>query len=87
MDDFIGAERVEFLPLPARSLTGTMPFNPMQGTARYESRKKRALIALPLLVLAVFSACIKPNYSSSPAQETVLPVYLLMMIEVAARIR
>jgi len=49
---YIGAERVEFLPIPAMSTKGTMLFNPEQGITKTESRGRRALSALPLLVLA-----------------------------------
>ncbi|KAE9368350.1 FAD/NAD(P)-binding domain-containing protein [Stipitochalara longipes BDJ] len=84
-DSDIGAERLEFLPLPARSLTGTMPFNPMQGITKQESRKERAWVALPLLVLAVVSAYIKVEESSSSFVEALLPMYLLMMMEGSRR--
>ncbi|KAI1261856.1 hypothetical protein F5Y18DRAFT_440025 [Xylariaceae sp. FL1019] len=50
--DAIGAERIGFLPLPQRSLMGTMPFNPDRGIGREEATFKRALWASPLLLEA-----------------------------------
>jgi len=59
---FIGAERVEFLPIPAKSTTGTMLFSSDQGITKTESRGPRALFALPLLVFAgSFSFISKQN--------------------------
>jgi hypothetical protein len=49
----IGATKLDFLPLPMVSLTGTNPFNPTQGEGFRESRLKRMLFALPLLGLAI----------------------------------
>ena len=51
-DAIIGAVKLDFLPLPMVSLTGTKPFNPAQGDGFRESRLKRILLALPLLGLA-----------------------------------
>lgn len=51
--DAVGAERIEYLPLPKRSLQIPMPFNPEQGIGRQESLLSRALWASPLLLLAV----------------------------------
>ncbi|KAL3450548.1 hypothetical protein BJX65DRAFT_305383 [Aspergillus insuetus] len=51
--DAVGAARIEHLPLPRRSLQGTMPFNPELGIGLGESEGSRALRALPLLLLAV----------------------------------
>lgn len=48
----IGATKLDFLPLPAASLSGTMPFNPSQGDGLRESKLKRMLLALPLLGLS-----------------------------------
>jgi len=45
----IGATKLDFLPLPMASLTGTKPFNPVQGDGFRESRLKRMFLALPLL--------------------------------------
>ncbi|KAL2255542.1 hypothetical protein VTK26DRAFT_3160 [Humicola hyalothermophila] len=49
----IGAAKLEFLPLPMASLTGTQPFNPTQGEGFRESKLKRMAFAFPLLGLAV----------------------------------
>lgn len=48
----IGAEVLEYLPLPERSFTGTAPFNPKQGTGQDESTIVRLLFATPLLAMA-----------------------------------
>jgi hypothetical protein len=80
----IGAELVEFLPIPGRSLTGTMPFNPLQGVTRFENRKLRALIASPLLLLGILSA-FKQSELSGPLQGMVFPIQLLMMMEGSRR--
>ncbi|KAL4942711.1 hypothetical protein BDV06DRAFT_221901 [Aspergillus oleicola] len=52
-DDAVGGEKIDFLPIPARSIAGLMPFNPLRGIGRHESLGPRALMALPLLVIAV----------------------------------
>ncbi|KAL2015409.1 hypothetical protein VTK56DRAFT_5533 [Thermocarpiscus australiensis] len=49
----IGAEKLDFLPLPMASLTGMMPFNPTQGVGKKESKLKRMLCALPILALSL----------------------------------
>ena len=52
--NIIGAELLEWLPVPQRSLKGSMGFNQHQGTARGESTLLRALKASPLLLLSWF---------------------------------
>lgn len=52
--NIVGAELLEWLPVPPRSLKGTMGFNQHQGTARGESSLLRALKASPLLLLSWF---------------------------------
>ena len=81
----IGAERIEFLPIPARSLTGTMPFNPLQGITKLESRESRAWVGLPLLILAVCSWYSRKEDIPWFSMETSLPVVLLMMMEGSRR--
>jgi len=54
-DMYIGAELLEFLPPPHRSLLATMPFNLTQGLGKHESRLRRALWALPLLVMSALT--------------------------------
>lgn len=49
-DAWIGAQRLDYLPVPLRSLRGTMPFNPEQGMGKYESISKRAVAASSFLV-------------------------------------
>ena len=54
-DSWIGAPSLNFLPLPARSLKGTMPFNPEQGISKKESKVDRALSAFPLLFISIWA--------------------------------
>jgi hypothetical protein len=54
-DMAVGAPYIEYLPIPPRSMQGTMPFNPSHGMAKKENRWLRALLAFPLAVLAVVS--------------------------------
>jgi 2-polyprenyl-6-methoxyphenol hydroxylase-like FAD-dependent oxidoreductase len=53
-DNWIGATRLNYLPIPPRSLGGTMPFNPEQGLGKNESLFMRALAASPFLSLCVY---------------------------------
>lgn len=65
----IGAERVDFLPIPSRSVSGTMSFNPTQGTGLFESLVNRALLALPLLVIGFWgSGLAKKNLMNAITQ-------------------
>ena len=52
-DLFIGATKIDFLPTPLRSLSGTMPFNPSQGVTKREKIWYRMLLALPFVVLTI----------------------------------
>ncbi|KFA67205.1 hypothetical protein S40285_06281 [Stachybotrys chlorohalonatus IBT 40285] len=54
-DMAIGAPYIEYLPIPPRSMEGTMPFNPSHGFGKKENLWFRALVALPLFVLAFVS--------------------------------
>nr|BDX35614.1 FAD-dependent monooxygenase StrN [Stachybotrys sp.] len=54
-DMAVGAPHIEYLPIPPRSMEGTMPFNPSHGFGKKESPWLRAFIALPLFMLAVVS--------------------------------
>lgn len=56
-DMVTGAAKLDYLPLPERSLRATMPFNPSQGLGKNESKARRAVKALPFLgitLLAVY---------------------------------
>lgn len=48
----IGAVKFDYLPIPERSLHGTMPFNPSQGLGQKESKLWRAVRALPFLTIS-----------------------------------
>ena len=80
-DIYVGAERVEYLPLSAQSI-GTQPFNPENGIEKYESRKYRALTALPLLAIALCSFFISTGISRSDYSRVAeLSVYLIWILE------
>lgn len=50
-DALVGAEILESLPPPARSLAATMPWDPEAGIGKKEKKWVRALYALPLLAI------------------------------------
>jgi len=83
-EKYIAAEKVDFLPVPPRSLTGTMAFNPTQGYGKKELRKPRAMFALPLLLLAV-NAWRTRDDPTLVSQMLNLPVYLILMMEGSRR--
>ena len=69
-DFVIGAEKVDHLPIPKRSLQGTMPFNRRQGWG-YESKKlDRLLRVLPVGILAL----VVLFYNVANARAQVLPL-------------
>ncbi|KAM3065605.1 FAD-dependent monooxygenase boa8 [Clarireedia jacksonii] len=49
----VGATKLDCLPMPKRALEGTMPWNSNSGIGKEESKKRRAQIALPLLLLGL----------------------------------
>ena len=55
-DTLIGAEILEYLPVPTKSFEGSCPFNPNQGVGKHESVLKRAVIATPLLIFSYWMA-------------------------------
>jgi hypothetical protein len=83
-EKYIAAEKVDYLPVPPRSLTGTMAFNPTQGYGKMEPRKPRAMLALPLLLLAVNAWRTEEN-PTLVSQMLNLPMYLLLMTEGSRR--
>jgi hypothetical protein len=54
-DMIIGAVQLDYLPVPERSLHGTMPFNPSQGLGKQESKLLRAVKALPFLAITAIA--------------------------------
>lgn len=46
-----GAVKLDYLPIPERSLHGTMRFNPSQGLGQTESKLWRAVRGLPFLAI------------------------------------
>jgi hypothetical protein len=83
-EKYIAAERIEFLPIPPRSLTGTMAFNPTQGYGKKEFQKPRAVLALPLLLLAAIAWRTKEE-PTLVSQILNLPMYLILMMEGSRR--
>lgn len=47
----MGSVKLDYLPLPDRSLHGNMPFNPSQGLGLNESKMARTVKALPFLTI------------------------------------
>lgn len=68
-DSMIGAEMLDSLPPPARSLEATMHWDPESGIGKHESKLLRALYALPLL--AILYGCAK---TMGPALGPALPL-------------
>lgn len=66
-DFVIGAEKVDFLPVPSRSLEGTMPFNRKQGWGYESNKKDRFSKVLPMAVLALVALVSKmaSNYNNN----------------------
>ncbi|KAE8390308.1 hypothetical protein BDV23DRAFT_183601 [Aspergillus alliaceus] len=67
-DDAIGGEKIDYLPLPARSLTISMPFNPSRGIGQHECLWLRARRAMPLLVMSV--AAFVAMFTVAPFNDT-----------------
>lgn len=63
--DLLGAEMVKFLPVPQKSLAGTMGFNPDFSNGYPENTKPRTLLALPLIMVAFLSHVILSGILSS----------------------
>lgn len=62
----VGAEKLDFLPDPPISLTGTMAFNQNYGVGTKTHWERRAFIALPLLVLAYVTRATFSKIVSQP---------------------
>jgi 2-polyprenyl-6-methoxyphenol hydroxylase-like FAD-dependent oxidoreductase len=67
MDFIIGATKIDYLPVPVRSLKGNMPFNPDQGIGNKESYSKRLFLALPFLALSWMAIRNLPLAFDAPA--------------------
>jgi len=50
-DGMVGAELLDCLPVPERSLAATMPWKRNGGMLKHEKKWKRALLASPLLLM------------------------------------
>jgi hypothetical protein len=83
-EKYIAAERVEYLPIPPRSVAGTMSFNQTQGYCKKEAQKARAMLALPLPLLAV-NAWRNQQTPKFITQSLNMPLYLIWMMEGSRR--
>jgi hypothetical protein len=70
-DAFVGATGLDSLPVPARSVSGTMPFDANAGIGRKENKWWRALYGLPLFGAAFYCRhilrqvlCLTPSLSN-----------------------
>jgi hypothetical protein len=55
----VGAEMLDYVPVPARSLAASMPYNPDDGWGKESNWKLRTLLALPIFGLsALFIAMV-----------------------------
>jgi hypothetical protein len=67
-ETIVGATKLNYLPIPRRSPSGMMPFDPHMGLGQSEDKLYRAAFALPLLAVACFAAfcpILQPASSSS----------------------
>ncbi len=67
-DTLIGAEILEYLPVPDQSFEGSCPFNPNQGIGKNESLLKRAAMVAPLLLLFCFEVTSLPSKTVESSQ-------------------
>jgi hypothetical protein len=67
--ELIGAEVIKFLPHPQKSLTGTMGFNSNFSNGFPSRLKRRILMALPLILVAILSQVILSGILSSASLE------------------
>jgi 2-polyprenyl-6-methoxyphenol hydroxylase-like FAD-dependent oxidoreductase len=90
-DTWIGAVRLKYLPLPQRSMLGTMPFNPEQGTGKNENLMIRAVVALPFLLISIYGIQLERNqaiHSAMPYFTTSVDlgtIYGLVLMESTRR--
>jgi hypothetical protein len=66
-----GSVTLDYLPIPERSLYGTMPFNPSQGPGKAESKLWRAANGLPFLGITIAALYFMWGVSLPPALERV----------------
>lgn len=74
-DFVIGAEKVDHLPVPPRSLKGTMPFNRRQGWGYESKRSDRVRRVLPVAILALVGLLFNIISSGSNVLPTHLPSF------------
>jgi hypothetical protein len=67
----IGAVKLDYLPVPKRSLQGTMRYNPSQGLGHTESKLRRAARGLPFLGITIAALYFMWGVCLGPAIERV----------------
>lgn len=67
-DMVLGAVKLDYLPVPDRSLHGTMAFNPSQGLGKAESKSWRTVKALPFLGIIAAAMFFMWGVSAAPDQ-------------------
>ncbi|QSZ32310.1 hypothetical protein DSL72_001884 [Monilinia vaccinii-corymbosi] len=76
----VGATRLNCLPMPKRALEGTMPWSMNSGIGKEENKKRRAQLALPLLLIGFwFFRNRIPDSKTFPAGASLLEVKLSML--------
>ncbi|CAO2653295.1 Nn.00g027060.m01.CDS01 [Neocucurbitaria sp. VM-36] len=70
-DMVTGSVKLDYLPIPDRSLHGTMPFNPSQGMGQNESKLLRALKAVPFLGISALAIYLMWGVALPPIVERI----------------
>lgn len=80
----VGATKVDCLPMPKRALEGTMPWSTNSGIGKEENRKRRAQLALPLILIALWFFWKKTSEPKGfPVTKTFSEVKLDMLSSIA----
>ncbi|KAL4746284.1 hypothetical protein BDW72DRAFT_197825 [Aspergillus terricola var. indicus] len=87
-ESWVGAARIDYIPVPSRSLHGNTPFNPAQGIGREPVLDwNRICLALPLLVgpFLLQTSTTRPTGLSAETCLTLATWYAITLIESARR--
>ncbi|KAM0172102.1 hypothetical protein ACHAPC_010850 [Botrytis cinerea] len=80
----VGATKLDCLPMPKRALEGTMPWSTNSGIGKEENRKRRAQLALPLILIALWFFWKKTSEPKGfPVTKTFSEVKLDMLSSIA----
>lgn len=80
----VGATKLDCLPMPKRALEGTMPWSINSGIGKEENRKRRAQLALPLILIALCFLWDKtPDAKEFPGTKSISEVKLDMLSSIA----